>query len=225
VLIERVKITNDDDAIAVKPSHKTDSISPCSEHIIARDITVVRGVGMTIGSVPPSDNYACVRDVHFSNVTFHHPYKAIYVKTNPGTTTSMLPGSGGEISNITYTDITIHNPLWWNIYIGPQQQKQPDGSGPGCILYPLGGGDATCATQPLITVKNIELHNVTTYGSLFPPGIIRCDPTWPCTGFVWDNVHTHSLWKLLGFGFITENTDGTVTHSRPVPHFSNLGYL
>jgi len=54
-------------------------------------------------------------------VTFHHPYKSIYIKTNPGHTTSMLPGSGGEISNITYTDIVIHNPIWWNIYIGPQQ--------------------------------------------------------------------------------------------------------
>jgi len=120
-LIERVKITNDDDAVAIKPSHNTDNISPCSEHIIVRDVEVVRGVGMTIGSVPPRDSYACIRDVHFSNVTFHHPYKAIYIKTNPGTTTSMLPGSGGEISNITYTDITIHNPIWWNIYIGPQQ--------------------------------------------------------------------------------------------------------
>lgn len=146
VLIERVKITNHDDAVAVKPSHSTDDISPCSEHIIVRDVEVHFGVGMTIGSVPPRDSYACIRDVHFSNVTFHHPYKSIYIKTNPGTTTSMLPGSGGEISNITYTDIVIHNPIWWNIYIGPQQQKQPGGGGPGCMLYPLAGGDATCAT-------------------------------------------------------------------------------
>ena len=74
-------------------------------------------------------------------------------------------------------------------------------------------------------MKNIELHNVTTYGGLFPAGIIRCDPTWPCTGFVWDNVHHHSFWRLLGYGFITENTEGTVTDSRPIPHFSNLGFV
>ena len=120
VLIERVNITNHDDAIAVKPSHNTDSISPCSENIIVRDCNIHFGVGMSIGSVRPRDDYACVRDVHFSNITFHHPYKAIYIKTNPGTTTTMLPGSGGEITNITYTDIEIYNPIWWNIYIGPQ---------------------------------------------------------------------------------------------------------
>jgi polygalacturonase len=121
VLIERVKITNHDDAVAVKPSHNTDSISQCSENIIVRDVEVHFGVGMTIGSVPPRDSYACVRNVTFSNITFHHPYKSIYVKTNPGHTTSMLPGSGGEITDITYEDITIHNPIWWNIYVGPQQ--------------------------------------------------------------------------------------------------------
>ena len=118
VLIERVKITNHDDAVAVKPCNKADSIQ-CSENIIVRDLEVHFGVGMSIGSVSPSDSYSCVRNVHFSNITFHHPYKSIYIKTNPGTTTSMLPGSGGEITNITYTNITIHNPIWWNIYIGP----------------------------------------------------------------------------------------------------------
>jgi hypothetical protein len=93
------------------------------------------------------------------------------------------------------------------------------------MLYPFAGGDETCLTQPLITMKNIELHNVTTYGGLFPAGIIRCDPTNPCTGFVWDNVHTHSLWRLLGYGFITENISGTVNDSKPVPQFDNLGYV
>jgi hypothetical protein len=31
------------------------------------------------------------------------------------------------------------------IYIGPQQQSDPDGGGPGCMLYPL---DPKCQTQP-----------------------------------------------------------------------------
>jgi len=42
--------------------------------------------------------------------------KAIYVKTNPGNGT-------GEIKDILYENIKIHFPVWWNIYIGPQQQK------------------------------------------------------------------------------------------------------
>jgi len=70
------------------------------------------GVGMTIGSVPPSSNHACVRRVTFNNINFEYPLKAIYVKTNPGSGT-------GEIRDILYENIKIHFPVWWNIYIGP----------------------------------------------------------------------------------------------------------
>jgi polygalacturonase len=156
VLIERVNIINFDDAVAVKPQHNDGEKATCSENIMVRNCNITYGVGMTIGSVPPSNNYACVRTVTFINHTFYHPFKAIYVKTNPGHTDSMLPGSGGEITNIRYENIEIHYPIWWSIYIGPQQQKQPDGAGPGCMFYPFGG----CETQPLITVDNIVLKNV-----------------------------------------------------------------
>ena len=30
----------------------------------------------------------------------------------------------------------MHEPVWWAVYLGPQQQKQPDRGGPGCMLYP-----------------------------------------------------------------------------------------
>ena len=60
------------------------------------------GVGLTIGSVTPDDRYACVNNVTFSDSKFHHPLKAIYVKTNPGETTSMLAGSGGKVTNVLY---------------------------------------------------------------------------------------------------------------------------
>jgi hypothetical protein len=68
---------------------------------------------MTIGSVPPNSNYACVKDVYFRDVIMHHPFKAIYVKTNPGN------NGNGIISNITYENFKIFNPIWWGIYIGP----------------------------------------------------------------------------------------------------------
>jgi len=67
----------------------------------------------------------------FRNINFKYPLKAIYIKTNPGTGT-------GEIRNVLYENITMDTPIWWGIYIGPQQQKEPDGFGPGCMLYPLG---------------------------------------------------------------------------------------
>jgi hypothetical protein len=87
--------------------------------VTARDCNMWYSVVMSIGSVAPKDEYSCVYDIKFQNHVFHHPAKAIYVKTNPGTTTSMLPGSGGKIEKILYENIEIHKPFWWNIYIGP----------------------------------------------------------------------------------------------------------
>ena len=77
---------------------------------------------MTIGTVAPIKGfYRCVRNVQFMNIKMYHPFKAIYIKNNPGETESMVPGSGGEITNILYDNFEIHRPIWWGIYIGPQQ--------------------------------------------------------------------------------------------------------
>lgn len=58
------------------------------------------------------------------------------------------------------------------------------------------------------------------HNSLLPPGIIRCNETVPCSGFVWNNVQStsfHGLWEFLGLGFISEHVNGVVTNSNPVP--------
>lgn len=120
VLIERVKITNFDDGVVVKPSCM-DNKFDCSENIVVRDSEFWYTVGFSIGSVYPDDSYPCVRNVTFENSVFHHPIKSVYVKSNPGNTTSMIPGSGGLVEKIVYQNLTMHNAIWWNIYIGPQQ--------------------------------------------------------------------------------------------------------
>jgi len=214
ILIERVKITNFDDAVAIKPADKDGKMATCSENIIVRDCEVNFGVGMSIGSVAARESYRCVRNVTFSNITFNHPLKALYIKTNPGSTSSMLPGSGGEITNIVYEDIKINFPIWWNIYIGPQQMKEPDGRGPGCMLYPI---DPDCATEPLITIANITLRNIESHSGFLPPGIIRCNETNPCTGINFENVQVHGWWSMFRLNFITEYAHGTVTNSKPHP--------
>jgi len=70
------------------------------------------------------------------------------------------------------------------------------------MVYPL---DPNCDTQPLITVKNITLNNIETHGGLLPAGILRCHESNPCTGMVFNNVIQNSIWRTLGFGYITEN--------------------
>lgn len=210
--IHDVKITSFDDAVAVKPGHSNNQVATCAEKILVEDVTAIFGVGMTIGSVPPSSHHACVRDVTFRNIVSHYPIKSIYVKTNPGSGT-------GEIQNILYENMVINFPIWWNIYIGPQQQKQPGGAGPGCMFYPLGG----CETQPLIDMDNVVLRNITSQGGLLPPGIIRCNETNACTGFEFTDVQVDGWWnqgvfRFLRIGYISQFAHGTQTRSHPNPH-------
>jgi polygalacturonase len=114
ILIRNVTITSYDDAVAVKPAHNNNQVATCAENILVHNCTVYFGVGMTIGSVPPSTNYACIKNVTFRDIVIKHPFKAIYVKTNPGNSGS------GIIDRITYQNINISFPIWWGIYIGPQ---------------------------------------------------------------------------------------------------------
>ena len=117
ITIRNVEFRNWDDAVAVKPcdnlSYKI-AKDGCSQDILVENATVMFGVGMSIGSVSPSPNHKCVRRVTFKDIKFDYPIKAIYVKTNPGDSGS------GEISDITYQNITINNAIWYAIYIGPQ---------------------------------------------------------------------------------------------------------
>ena len=114
IYMKNLTITNFDDAVAVKPANKGYKVADCAANITVEDAIVYWGVGMTIGSVPPHIQHACVRDVPFRNVSFEKPFKAVYVKTNPGSV------GDGEITNILYENLKIHMPIWWGIYIGPQ---------------------------------------------------------------------------------------------------------
>ncbi|CDW86325.1 polygalacturonase [Stylonychia lemnae] len=210
ILIRNVNITSYDDSIAIKPSHGDRIIAKCSENIRAENITTWMGLGMTIGSVPPNQHHSCVRNVTFKNVDFWFPIKAVYIKSNPGTV------GDGVIENILYENLKIFTPVWWNIYIGPQQQKQPDGRGPGCMLYPI---SKECETQPRITMRNITLRNIHSVGG-FLPGIVRCNETNPCTDFTFENVKHDGLISDFKYGFITENIFGKVIDSYPAPSFN-----
>eukprot|EP01006_Ploeotia_vitrea_P046039 TRINITY_DN66990_c2_g1_i1.p1 TRINITY_DN66990_c2_g1~~TRINITY_DN66990_c2_g1_i1.p1 ORF type:complete len:475 (+),score=271.71 TRINITY_DN66990_c2_g1_i1:34-1458(+) len=200
-------ITNFDDAVAVKPQNGGSHYSHCSENMFVQNARVTFGVGMTIGSVPSNPKCNCVRNVTFTDVTFDHPFKAIYVKTNPGEGT-------GIIDQINYFNIKIFDSIWWTIYIGPQQQHQPDGTDPGCsMIYPL---DPKCPTNPRVPISNITLRNVTMTKPLIGPGIVRCNATKPCTNIVFDNVNQLSG-KPIWHNYICDQAQGSVTASSPSP--------
>lgn len=121
IVIRNLTITSYDDAVAVKPGHLGNIYAKCSENIYVENIMVYFGVGMTIGTVPPYSSHSCIRNVTFRNITFWDPFKAVYIKTNPH-----HPGAVNEtgiIENILYDGLEVARPLWWGIYIGPQQQK------------------------------------------------------------------------------------------------------
>lgn len=167
VIISNSKITNYDDAVAIKP-HKQGS---CTKDILVENMTVKYGVGMSVGSVPPNEKVNCIENVIFRNIIFHEPIKAIYIKTNPGN------HGYGLINNITYENIKIHSPKWFSLYVGPQQQKEPDGDGPGCFLYPI----EKCPTEPRITIGNITFKNITSDKDTL--NVLRCNETNPCKNF------------------------------------------
>jgi hypothetical protein len=61
--IENVKIKTYDDAIVPKPCNTGRCYvakNSCTQDIHIRNATQIFGVGMSIGSVPPNKNYACV---------------------------------------------------------------------------------------------------------------------------------------------------------------------
>ena len=70
ILIQNITCENYDDVVAVKPGKLlTDG---CTQNVTVDNAKVILGVGMSIGSVPPSTDINCIRDVWFIN-----PLKAI----------------------------------------------------------------------------------------------------------------------------------------------------
>lgn len=169
--------------MAVKPCQEQDSLNcPCASDMTIRNGAVKFSVGLTIGSVPPNVRHNCVRNITFDSIRMLLPFKALYIKSNPGTQGT------GTIDGITYSNIDVASPLWYPIWIGPQQQKQPaNGSDTGCsFFYPL---NSTCATNPLVSMTNIALSNVTLHGGLTLPGVILCDPANPCENLSFEGVN------------------------------------
>ena len=213
VLIENVTITNFDDAVAVKPSSGGDPFTNCSQNMTIRNAHVTFGVGMTIGSVPPNDNVNCVRNITFENITFEHPIKTVYIKSNPG------DSGTGVIDSITYRHIRSTWPLWYPLWIGPQQQRQPGTAGTGCsFFYPI---VKECPTQPRVSITNITLEDVTFEDGITLPGVMLANVSTPYTNFRFNNVTNSGFLSgnfLLDQNYVCENVQGVANGmTNPLP--------
>lgn len=190
VTVYNTNITNYDDAIVVKPCRSSWKYCQCAGNILAYNNMITYSTGLTIGSVPPSQDNNCIKNVVFRDSYMNRPLKALYIKSNPGSSGT------GLIEDIIYQNIVIHAALWWTIWVGPQQQNQPnDGSeGTGCnFLFPF---VPDCPTQPLVTIRRvsfIDIFAIDTVPIFEGPGVFLCDPSNPCTDFVFSNV-TNSMY-------------------------------
>ena len=208
-------IHNYDDSICLKPSHKNGF--GCTENALIENSIQYGGAGMSVGSVPPNDDINCVQNSIFRNITFYSPLKAIYIKTNSGN------NGYGIINNITYENMYMtnnndnlfpENAFLWPIYIGPQQQKEPNGGGDGCFI-----DFVRCPTQWRVNITNISLINVTAVNSVLTnPGIMNCNFTNPCTGFIFNNVkYINITYHNYDDLYYCHNVYGNFTNVSPKP--------
>ena len=188
IWIHDCSIQNDDDSIAVKPLSNViigsdNTHLTCCENILIEN-TMLTGFGASIGSVPPHADHNCVRNVTFRNISMPGTGKGVYIKSNP----TCGDNKTAEITDILYEDIDIHKPLWWPIWIGPQQQQEPGSAlGRKCALqYPF--FNSQCPTQGCVDFRNITLRRVTVTDPLFSPGVVLGNATNVMEGIVFEDV-------------------------------------
>jgi hypothetical protein len=205
--VRNCTITNFDDTVCPKPR------SQGTHNFLIEDIIITYGIGISMGSVPPDGGGNSIDGVLARRAVFYSPLKAFYIKPNP----AKPYAATGAINNITYENMTVFDPLWWTVWIGPQQDNVRNDitlgndslvdrgdtsprllqNGPGnCNFTNLLPGcsflyplcNTSCPTDPQVTVSNITLRDIAVYNSLLSPGVIIHNITNPGTGFIFDNV-------------------------------------
>ena len=197
--IHDVKIYNDDDSIAVKPSPagtvfvdgtKTD----CTQNMFMENMELV-GFGASIGSVPPTVDRKCIDAITMKNVSMPGTGKGIYIKSNGN---DCLDGKTSQLTNLHFEDFHIKDPWWYSIWIGPQQQNEPGSDlGLDCaLIYPL--HDSQCPTQGCSDFENITLKNILIENPLMSPGVILGNETNPMRNLVFNNVTVTQDSSVMG---------------------------
>ena len=114
----------------------------------------------------------------------------------------------------------ITNPLWWPIWIGPQQQSEPDWTPArakeDCSLsYPI---NKNCPTQSCVSFTNITLRRIDIINPLLSPGVILGNASAPMQGIVLDTVNVRNPGSLPFYGeYKCEHANVAATNSSPKP--------
>ena len=201
--IYNISVTNYDDAIVIKANKGSSknlngTDMSCTDNVLVEDIYVNLGVGLSIGSISAHSSF-CIKNVIFQNIYAYYPIKFIYIKTGN------LVDSGyplASLDNVTYRNMTAYTPLLWPIYLGPQQQKEPNGEGAG--LWPQ--------TNPYVNITNIHFENIYIENSELRAGLLRCNISNPCKNITFDNVvvkNKHSESSFISKPYICDEP-GTI---------------
>lgn len=234
-------VLNDDDSVAVKPPRNgkrgfiMNGTIPynCTRNITVENM-VLTGFGASIGSVGPLESHPCVDNVTFRNIKMPGTGKGIYIKSNKSDCNGNVSSS---ITNILYENVHIKQPVWWPIWIGPQQQHEPHLSlGGNCALdYPL--ESLSCPTQGCSTFENITLRNIFIDDPLLSPGVIMGNSTKPMKNILFDNVTMkvpvkyyfthgrlpfHEKWFPFPGSYKCEHAQGVCKNCNPVPSCLNV---
>ena len=199
-----ITINNYDDSIAIKPnnmySKELDGINmECTKNVLIEDITIFKGVGLSIGSITQK-GMNCIKNIVFKNIKLENPIKIIYIKSEQHENDSDL---FGHVSNISYINIESKESLLWPIYIGPQQQKEPDGTGNG--IWPN--------VNPLVNISDIYVENVTVNNiKTLLGGILRCNETNPCR-----NIHFKNTKLKNKKEYYCENVNNIFYDKKTIP--------
>jgi hypothetical protein len=197
--VHDIKIYNDDDSIAVKPSQEgavgiDGTEYHCTQNMLFENMELV-GFGASIGSVPPTVGRKCIDAITMRNVTMPGTGKGIYIKSNGN---DCLEGKTSQLTNLWFEGFDISDPFWYSIWLGPQQQNEPGSDlGLDCALeYPL--QNSQCPTQGCSDFENITLKDVIISNPLMSPGAIMGNSTNPMRNIVFDNVVIKDKGKVGG---------------------------
>ena len=70
--------------------------------LVLQDVAA-SGLGLTVGSIEPTRDHACIKNVTFRRASMHHTYKGIYMKS--GNRAHPDPQATAEITDILYPAI------------------------------------------------------------------------------------------------------------------------